>query len=969
MKVRIGVLLAVLAAGLMLAGPAAAQLQGGSVTGTVVDQSGGVLPGVSVTLAGADAHFTFVTEADGKYRFLNLAPGTYTLTAELSGFSTVLRENIVVVVGRNVELPVAMRVGAVQESVTVSGATPIVDAKEMGTATNFTQAELERIPTSRDPWALLRTVPGVMVDRVNIAGNETGQQSNFQSKATRPQDAVWTMDGVIITDMAAIGSSPTYYNYDNFEEIQISTSGQDIRQPTGGVGLNFVVKRGSNQFKGGARGYFTNDSLEASNLPSEMEARGVTEDSADHIKQISDYGFDLGGPIWRDKAWFYGSWSKQDVRLVRSAGNLIDRTLLETSHVKGNWQATKKDMVSVLWFLGSKEKYGRSQGISGILFEADTATWNQGNNFVKNRPHGLLKIEDNRMITSRLFVTGRYAYYNTGFGLIPRGGLDEQAGRSLVTAQSYGSTRQAIYLRPQHYVDFNGNFFLSAGNVSNDIKFGTTWRRNDAYSQNLYPGDMVLALENSLTDTRARVYREGAGTNRIEQYSLFVGDSISSGRLTLDVGVRYDRQWGEALPSDTQSSGAFPDLVPGISFGGYKAPFTWNSVSPRVGITYALDEDRRTILRASFSRYAGQLETGVVGFTNPSGSTGFVDYPWVDLNGDHFAQPNEVRTDQPISFGGGFNPDDPTSVTSADKIDPDLKPPTTTSVVVGFDRELLPNLAVQANYSYTRTTDYNGYNQLDYYIPFYGLTRSDYLAGPVLTGTIPNGGTYSIPTYYPDPVKVAANGNSRILTNWPGYRSYYHGVEVQLVKRMANRWMARVGGSWNNPLETYGDNPVNLYGNPTRVDTMPLINGGIYAPRSGGSGAGDFFIHAKWQFNANGVYLLPYDIELGANVFGRQGYPMPVYRSAALGLDGSWRVLVTPEMDTIRMENLWNTDLRVSKQFKLQRLNLQMMADLFNVFNANTEMVRNRNVSSTTYYALAQNLSPRIVRFGLKVTF
>jgi hypothetical protein len=171
--------------------------------------------------------------------------------------------------------------------------------------------------------------------------------------------------------MAAIGSSPTYFNYDNFEEIQVSTSGQDIRQPTGGLGLNFVVKRGTNEFKGGARGYYTGEGLEASNVPEELEARGVTEDTADHNKQISDYGFDVGGPIWKDTAWFYASWSKQDIRLVRSAGNLIDRSLLKTSHVKGNWQATKKDMVSVLWFLGGKEKYGRSTGVSGILFEAD----------------------------------------------------------------------------------------------------------------------------------------------------------------------------------------------------------------------------------------------------------------------------------------------------------------------------------------------------------------------------------------------------------------------------------------------------------------------------------------------------------------------------------------------------------------------------------------------------------------------
>jgi hypothetical protein len=163
-----------------------------------------VLPGVTVTLTGTDRTATFVTGSDGRYRFLNVAPGTYKITAEMSGFTTLARE-AVVVVGANVELPFTMRVGTRQENVTVEGTSPIVDAKATGTATNFTQDELSKIPTSRDPWALLRTVPGVQMDRVNIAGNETGQQSNFASKGSSRYDTVWTMDGVVITDMSATG--------------------------------------------------------------------------------------------------------------------------------------------------------------------------------------------------------------------------------------------------------------------------------------------------------------------------------------------------------------------------------------------------------------------------------------------------------------------------------------------------------------------------------------------------------------------------------------------------------------------------------------------------------------------------------------------------------------------------------------------------------------------------------------------
>ncbi|HEX2442728.1 MAG TPA: TonB-dependent receptor [Vicinamibacterales bacterium] len=955
-------LLCTLALCLAVATSAFAQATG-TVAGTVSDEQGGVLPGVTVTIVGNDRTATFTTEADGKYRFLNLPPGAYRLTAELTGFSTVVREGVVVVVGQNVDLPINLRVATVQETITVTGDSPIVDTKATGTATNFTQAELDKVPTSRDPWALLRTVPGVMVDRVNIAGNETGQQSNFQSKGTRPADAVWTMDGVVITDMAAIGASPTYFNYDNFEEIQVSTSGQDVRQQTGGVGLNFVVKRGTNQLKGMARGYFTNDSLEGSNVPDEMAALGVTPDSSDHNDQISDWGIELGGPIVKERAWIYGSYSSQDIRLVRSAGNLIDRTILDTWNIKGNVQATSKDMVSVLWFLGSKEKFGRSPGVAGITHQGPS-TWDQGGAYEDGRPHGLLKIEDSRVFSSSFYLTGKYAYYNTGFGLVPAGGLDQEAGLSQRLGVSFGSYQQQLFLRPQHSVNVDTSYFSKLG----DLKFGFGWRRTDAFSQAIWPGNMILAFDNSLTDRVARVYREGAGSNRTEYLNFYVGDTITKNRWTIDLGLRYDRQGGKALPSQTRSNGAFPELVPGINFAGYDSPFTWSDFSPRAGVTYALDEARKTILRASIGRYAGQLDTATVGYMNPTSTAGYAEYRWVDLNTDQLAQGNEVQLDQFIGPGGGFNPANPTAVTSANQIDPDLDAPVTTSVVAGIDRELMENLAVQANYSFTRTSRYAGSTT---FTPWIGVDGDDYLPGPLLTGTLPDGSPYSVQTFVPDPALVTAGGNGRFLTNWDGYHSQYSGLELGLVKRMSDRWMARIGAAFISANEYYDQNPRrdNL-GNPTRLDTEPLVDGGAFVVRSAGSGAGDIFIHGKWQFSANGVYQAPGGIDLGASLFGRQGYPFPVYRLATLGRDGTnQRVLVSPELDTERLDNLWNLDLRAAKSFRWDRANIELIADLFNVMNANPILVRNRNAGSAAFQQPQQVLSPRIVRFGVRLNF
>ena len=231
MRVRAMVL--AFAALLALGRSAGAQVFTGSITGTVVDEQGGALPGVTVTSQGNGPVLTFVTGAEGQFRFLNLPPGTYKITTSLAGFTTIVREDVVLRVGQTVELPVTMKVAAVQESITVTGASPVIDTKQMGTTTNFTQEELSRVPNSRDPWALLRSVPGVTLDRVNIAGNETGQQAGFTAKSGRQGDAVWTMDGIPITDMATSGASPTYFDYDAFEEIQISTGASDIRQPTG----------------------------------------------------------------------------------------------------------------------------------------------------------------------------------------------------------------------------------------------------------------------------------------------------------------------------------------------------------------------------------------------------------------------------------------------------------------------------------------------------------------------------------------------------------------------------------------------------------------------------------------------------------------------------------------------------------------------------------------------------------------
>jgi hypothetical protein len=322
-----------------------------------------------------------------------------------------------------------------------------------------------------------------------------------------------------------------------------------------------------------------------------------------------------------------------------------------------------------------------------------------------------------------------------------------------------------------------------------------------------------------------------------------------------------------------------------------------------------------------------------------------------------------------VATANGFNPANPTAVTSSNVIDPNLKAPVTQSFVAGLDHELMGNLAVQINYTHTRTTNLLG-NVTASVTPRVGVTLADYTPGPTLTGALPDGSTYTVPTFVPIQAKVAAGGNGFLLTNWNGYSTDYNGLELSLVKRLSSRWMGRIAFSSNNAREHYA--PQALYdtnGNPTRTVTEPLVDGGQFAPQSSGNGSGNVYINAKWQFNANGMYQAPFGLEVAGNVFGRQGYPFPLFRSQALGADTGLSVLVTPQIDTFRYPNVWDTDLRVARTFRVQTVSLRLIGDVFNAFNANTALVRNNNVLSTSFNSLAQNLSPRVVRVGLVVGF
>jgi hypothetical protein len=314
---RMAAALAVLAM-CLIAMPAVAQFGGntGGIQGKIVDEQGAVLPGVSVTVKGPGAPQTVYSDARGEFHVVNLTPGDYTLTLSLQGFSTVNRENVIVALGRDAELTIPMKLSAVAATVTVSGDIPVINTKSVQTGAAITQDELKSIPSARDPWAVLQTIPGVQIDRVNVAGSESGQQSNIAGKGSAA--GTFAVDGVNQTDMSALGASQGYFDFDSFQEMQIISGGADASIEGSGTHVNMITKRGTNEIHGSARVFAVNDHFESSNLPE--NAAGLS--SGNSIQSIQDYGVETGGPAWKDHIWIWGAYGRDQIDLFTAQRGL-----------------------------------------------------------------------------------------------------------------------------------------------------------------------------------------------------------------------------------------------------------------------------------------------------------------------------------------------------------------------------------------------------------------------------------------------------------------------------------------------------------------------------------------------------------------------------------------------------------------------------------------------------------------------
>jgi hypothetical protein len=939
------------AAALGLSAAALAQQETGNLFGTTSDEQGARLPGVAVSLAGMGAAHMTTTDSRGEFRLLNLSPGNWTLLCELPGFARVTKTDVQVAVGKNTSVAVTMKLATVEAAVTVRGEAALLEMRNVTSGAQVTQVELKEIPTARDPWVILQSVSGVLTDRLNIGGDQSSQQSSFVGKGAQEFNNVWNLDGVNITDMAATGGSTMYYDFDSFEEINVTTGGADIRQMTPGVQLNLVTKRGTNDVHGSARFFLSKNQWQSQNLTPELTAQGAEGNSID---QIQDYGVELGGPLWKDRAWLWGAYGRNQVDLFTVTGS-PEKTTLENANLKLNIQATDSTALVGGYTQGDKLKFNRNGGLT----RPPETTWNQSG--VDGKPSALNKVEVDQVVSSKLFLTASYAYLRSSFQLAPVGGTNvnnvyQDSGG--VWHNSYWNYRTQ---RPTHSATATGSYFFNTGAAGHELKFGFSYRKVGVASQTNWPGNGNYELVNPFGSGNdvAVLTRKGVVKGQLFYYNGYAGDVITFGNATINAGLRYDVQDGYNQGGTVPANPVIPDILPGITGVNEPKQYTWRNWQPRVGLTYAVGDARKLLAKASYAKFADQLGISNI-FQDNAAALSVIYYYYTDAVGDHVIRRSGIDFDSGSLGHYGFDPANPTSTVSPNTFDPAFRSGTTDEFLGGFDYEILPDLVAGVAYTHRKyqgtavsspctQVDGTGKKCLAY------LTSADFRVAGTATGTLFDGTQASQPYYaLNDGIPVPAGSGLRDRPDW---NSTYDGIELNWQKRLSNKWMMRGNFTWSNWKQHAGPNGCV---NPTNSLNCP--SGGSDILTSSG-------INATWAFNVAGLYELPWGFNFGANVYGRQGFPyaqtITVNPEDGLGP----QTVLLGKADRYRYANVFDGDVRIEKSVHVKPLQIDLSVDVFNVANSATVLGRVGKVNSTTYHDITRTLSPRIVRAGARVSF
>jgi hypothetical protein len=552
----------------------------------------------------------------------------------------------------------------------------------------------------------------------------------------------------------------------------------------------------------------------------------------------------------------------------------------------------------------------------------------------------------------------------------------------------------------------NATYFAPGlGGADHSFKFGGYWRDNNGFNQTHTPGNAVARFPTSAelanpndcatlaVGCQMQLTRDGLTDYDLTNVALYGQDTVTKGKLTLQLGVRYDYNHDQALGASVGANPLLPAVLPGVTFAGADPGVKFNNFSPRLGLTYDVSGQGKTIVRGNYAMYWGQVGTGFVASQLNPVTRVSIRYPWVDLNHDTFVQANEILDSAgvPLVSGGNiakyanlttgnWNPAAPGSPTTANTVDPNLKNDRTDEIILGIDHEIGAGFAVGANYIWRRYTNFQ-------FIDTIGMEPSDWTATtftpaasacPGADGNRISAGNCPTVTYYVPNFQVPAISNETTY-NSDQYNRVFNGFELTGRKRLSNHWLMNTSFAYNSSIVNMngwaGDSAnglptSNLGGfgeDPTNRSTR---NGYQYDYLTAGSGLGNVYINSKWLFKLSGLYELPYQFRVSGFFNARQGYPeeFAIQGPSRPNGGGIPTILLNPVGET-RLPNYANLDFHVDRPISLGSARFTPQIDIFNLMNNNTIQAVRVTQNAVNANQIQAITAPRVMRFGVKVSW
>ena len=956
---------------LIASASAGAQDFRGRINGTVTDNTGAVLPGVTVT-ASSPALIqpqVQVSGAEGDYRFVALPPGVYDITFELAGFQTIKREGIRVVINQTLTVDQQLQIATLQETVTVSGDSPIVDTSTTQVGTNFTKELLTEIPNARDIWAAMAQAPGIQMTQFDVGGSRTGTQTGFLTYGFGDQNQT-KLEGIDTTEGTAANAG--YFDFGSFEEFQVGGAGSGADSFGGGTNMSITVKSGGDRFSGNWYSDWEGDSTISDNVPDAFRTANTRDEDGFFVTQALDRGnpidrqydinFNLGGPLYKGRAWFFLSYRLNDQYKFSLGSDVIQRSKLTNPYtLKGTFQLNRNNQF--IAFLNKREKLQELRDFAPPLVPITAGRYQSSRNYP-------WKVQWTSVLGSRAFLDviggNWYNFFplrptdDYGFASnVPPGRIDTGTNQRTGYHDSYQDQKR---YKPQVYVAMS--YFQDSWHGSHDFKIGYDWKREQIKFFRDQPGGNIFYRDLNTNVNELELYNApNQPINEVLYNAGFISDTWKfNDRLTFNLGMRMEH-YVDSYPDQSFTPGGhaalanwpadlnptertrYLNLIAPVSVAGREVARTFN-ISPRLGFAYDLSGDNRTVLKGYFGRFYYNSADEVANRENPVGSVR-LRYQFLDQNGNrHLDGPQEL---------GAFRS---TQGTAAIEVDDDINRPYSQEISSHLEREIVTGLSGRVSYVYKSVrnewVEIDPTRQAAMTIPFpYTDPGADNVLGTsddqqlMLTD------------------RPANTPQTRLYTNPtdPSFDSDFHTVEFAVNRRFTDRWMVltSVGYTWLSQFS----NTTTATGALDSVNHARQYN---WRPSQRLYGDEGKELATLWNYKIIGRYLFAYDIGFSGSLKVQSGRQWGRNSSIVFPGDGQQTVRVEP-VTANRAPMVSILDLRVDKSFSFGRYGrVTGMVDLFNALNSGA-VLNFTTVTGANFKRVIGILDPRIVRFGVRYDF